>query len=160
MLKITWKANESTIAAMRAKGPRIVSVLMSKVNLLMTQLGSFVQTQKLSGQVLGVRSGKLRASISALPTQLVGTKIIGTVQQDPTIAFYGRANEFGLLHPWEIVASKQRFLKFISDGKVNFRRSVTHPPLPPRPFFAPSEMENAGKILAELNTSIRKVVEE
>jgi hypothetical protein len=160
MIRLSWINSQQTIDRFKAKGPRIVAVLSSRINLLMSQLATFVQSQKLSGQVLSVRSGKLRASIHALPTRVDGTKIIGEVQQDPTIAFYGRAHELGVLHPWQIVASKQRFLKFISDGKINFRRSVAHPPLPPRPFFAPSEAENTGKILAELNESISEVIKE
>jgi hypothetical protein len=160
MLRMSWVNSAETIEAFRSKGGRIVGVLTSKINLLMGQLSTFVQTQKLSGQVLAVRSGKLRASVAALPTRVSGTAVIGEVQQDPTIAFYGRANEFGVQHPWQIVASKQRFLKFISDGKVNFRRSVTHPPLPPRPFFGPSETENAAHIYEELKKSVADVIAE
>jgi hypothetical protein len=160
MLKISWKANESAIAAMRSKGPRIVSVLMSKVNLLMLQLGSFVQTQKLTGQVLGVRSGKLRASIHALPTRISGTKIIGEVQQDPTVAMYGSLHEHGVPHPWEIIATKQRFLRFLTDGKMRFAKSVSHPALPKRSFMQSSEDENRTRIFAELQKAVNDAVSE
>ena len=161
MLNISWKANPSTIKALREKGPQIVSVLMSKVNRLMLGLASYVQTQKLSSPgptTLAPRTGKLRGSIRALPTEL--KRLCRKVEGAGGPAFYGTYHEHGIPHPWEIVATKARFLRFIADGKVNFRKSVTHKPLQVRSFMESSLTENQEKILGELNDAIREVVEE
>src|ERR1700733_7136385 len=102
MIKITWTVTPRTIELMRNKGARVVSVLTTKITILMQQLSSYVATQKLSGQVLNVKSGILRGSIHALPTTIEGTKITGAVEGAGGPAFYGHVHEFGGKSMFEI----------------------------------------------------------
>lgn len=86
MLKITFRNSAETIAAMRAKGPQIVSVIMSKLNVLAFQLSTKV-VGKLSGEVLTPRSGKLRGSVTTIPAHIEsGGKIIAGVESSSSMA--------------------------------------------------------------------------
>jgi hypothetical protein len=160
MIKITWTVNPTTIENMRRKGPRIVAVLMAKMTVLMYQLSSYIQSTKLSGQVLGVRTGILRSSVHAIPATAQGTRLTAAVEAAGGPAFYGRIFENGGKSTYTILATKKRALSFIMDGKRVFAKSVNHPALKARPFMKPSEDENRAKIFKELNDAVNRVVQE
>lgn len=160
MLNMSWRNSEQTIANFKARGPQIIAALSGKINLLMFELASFVQREKLSGQMLVPRTGKLRASVHALETTIVGTSIRGTVAAAEGVAFYGQISEKGVPSMYEIAASKARFLKFIADGRERFAKSVTHPAMSPKPFMALSEQESAAHIYEELEKSVSDVTKE
>ncbi len=163
MLKISFIGNSDTrlVEALKAKGPAIISVLMSKVNQLMLQLSGYIVSQKLQGQVLHHRTGVLAGSIRTIPATLEGTSIVGAVEGGGGGAWYGALYEDvsaggtgGVSHSWTITATKARALSFLVDGKRLYRRSVTHPALSARPYMTPSLEENAGEIEAQLRAAL------
>lgn len=146
---------------MRTKGPRIISVLTTKLTILMRQLQGYIQSQKLSGQVLHVRTGVLRASVNAIPTTFSGTSIIGGVDAaaSDSPAFYGAVHEFGGKSAFDILPVKARALSFLMNGKQVAFAKVHREPLPARPFMRPSLEENAEKIRASLQEAVREAIE-
>jgi hypothetical protein len=161
MLKIGFKGDwYGWLEAFRQKGPQIVQVLTTKVNLLMVQLGAFVQTEKLSGQVLTPRTGVLRGSVHVAPARFEGKKIIGAVEAAGGPAFYGVYQEEGGKAPYTIAAVRKRSLSFVLEGKQRFFDHVVRSPLKQRAFMRPSLEENAEKIADELQASVNRVVSE
>ncbi len=163
MLKISFIANSDTrlVEALKAKGPAIVRVLMSKVNELMIQLQSYIVSQKLSGQALKRQTGVLAGSIRYVPATLEGTSIVGAVEGAGGPAWYGTLYEDvsaggtgGVSHSWTITATKARALSFLVDGKRLYRRNVTHPALSARPYMTPSLEENAAEIETQLRGAL------
>lgn len=160
MLKISFVASEATINALRTKGSRIVSVLSTKLTTLMYQLAGYVQAQKLTGQVLAVRTGILRSSVRAIPTRAEGGKLIGEVTAGGGPAFYAAVHEFGGRSSFSILPVKARALSWISGGNRVYFSRVMHPPLPRRAFLEPSLLENEAKIRAELQAAVDAAVNE
>jgi hypothetical protein len=162
MLRISFNgSDERLVEALRAKGPRIIQVLMSKLNELMIQLQSYIVAQKLSGQQLRRITGKLAGSIRYIPTTLEGTKIVGAVEGAGGPAWYGKLYEDtdaggtgGVSHSWQITATKARALSFVVDGRRVFARSVTHPAMSARPYMTPSLDENAADIETQLRAAL------
>jgi len=163
VLKISFIANSDTrlVEALKAKGPAIVRVLMSKVNELMIQLQSYIVSQKLSGQALKRQTGVLAGSIRYVPATLEGTSIVGAVEGAGGPAWYGTLYEDvsaggtgGVSHSWTITATKARALSFLVDGKRLYRRNVTHPALSARPYMTPSLEENAAEIETQLRGAL------
>lgn len=158
MLRISFKNDAAFLEAMRSKGPKIIAALTSKVTQLMFQLAGYIASRKLSGQVLAVRTGVLRASVVAIPTTVQGTTIVGAVESSAPPAGYGAVHEFGGSRVFEILPVKARALRFMMDGKIVFRARVSHPPLPKRPFMAPSLDENAADITEALQETVKKAI--
>jgi hypothetical protein len=161
LLKISFQGNPySWLQLMREKGPRLVNVLATKMNVLLFQLGAYVQTEKLSGQALNPRTGKLRASVHAIPVSVQGTKLVGAVEAAGGPAFYGVVHESGGTREYEIRAVKARALAFIVGSKQRFAKSVIHPPIKQAAFMRPSLDENAEHIRSELQKSVDEVINE
>lgn len=53
-------------------------------------------------------------------------------------ADYGDVIERGVPHPFVITAKAGGMLHFVIDGKDIFAKSVTHPPIAPRPYLGPA----------------------
>jgi len=141
-----------------AGGPRMVAALTEKINALDVALQRKIQTEKLSGQVLTARSGKLRDSIRALPVVESGTDLVGEVKGAGGVAPYGRVHEYGGRGPYTIVPVKAKALRFMVGGKVVFARMVNHPPLARRSFMRVSLEEMAPEIVAGLRATVAEVI--
>ncbi|MGD1210932.1 MAG: hypothetical protein ABR973_06195 [Candidatus Acidiferrales bacterium] len=160
MLTIKFLSSARNIELMRAKGPKIVQVLFSKVSMLTQMLASYVQQNKLSGQSLTPRSGNLRASVHAVPTEMQGTKIVGAVEAAGGTAFYGKFFEEGGKGAFRIAAKNKRSLMWEAGGSKHFAFAVIHPKIRQLPFMQPSLDENEANIRAELNAAVNQVISE
>ncbi len=108
----------------------------------------------LSGQVLKVRTGRLRSSVTTRVLRR-GSEIIGTVG---TNVFYGRIHELGRPGPWTIQAVRRRALAFTAGGKRVIVRQVTHPGLKARPWLRPALTESRAEIEALFRAEIERAV--
>jgi hypothetical protein len=160
MLKLSFKSEPRFIEAMREKGPRIISVIASKLNSLMFMLSTKIATERLSGQTLGVKTGMLRGSIRAVPVRAEGAKLIGEVLAGGGPVMYAGVQEFGGTHPYDIVATKGRALSFLLNGKQTFASRVSRKPLVARPYMEPALQEFGPTIVSELNAAIDKVIKQ
>lgn len=119
-----------------------------------------VKAQKLSGQVLGVRTGRLRASISQSSARAPGdsrSRFVSTPTASlyyvGTNVAYGGAWEFGS-RAHDIVAKNALALRFEIGGQVFFRRRVHIPAQSPRPFLAPALQEMKPMIIERLRMAL------
>jgi hypothetical protein len=96
MLKLSFNGSDQRVeASLRARGPQIIQAVIRKMDGLMIQLQGKIVGEKLQGQVLQHRSGKLSGSIRAIPAVQDGTSIVGAVEGGGGPAFYGRVHEYG-----------------------------------------------------------------
>lgn len=159
LLKIIVR-HEGLLAALKNKGPRVVSVLRTKLDGLLFQLQAYVVGQKLSGQVLHRRTGILSSSVRVIPASFQGTKIVGAIEAGGSAAMYARVHEYGGTSAYEIIATKARALRFISHGKTIYAHGIMHPPARQRAFMRPALDENKEMIKSELQDALNKVIAE
>lgn len=132
----------------------IVSAIADKMTGLMLQLQQHIVRDKLSGQVLNVRTGKLAESVQPDPTRVEGTKVLGSVRAGGDQAFYGRFHELGGSKSYPIVPVEKQALSFIWQGKHYIRQRVYRSPLPARPFMEPALEEMRGQIVAGIEEAV------
>jgi phage gpG-like protein len=153
MISIQLQGEQQLITRLTAL-PEQLRISLGRV---MTRLAIEVERNiklKLSGSVLNVRTGVLRASIrhQVLMTATSVTATIGTNVN------YARFHEFGVPHSWEIKPKSARVLAFEIGGQSVFATRVIHPPLPERSFERSTLAEMAPYIRAEIDAAIKQTV--
>jgi hypothetical protein len=118
------------------------------------QLAAYVVKEKLSGQILKRRTGILAGSVRVSePAHVIGATFQGKIAAAEGTAFYGRIlSEGSRAH--EILAVKSRALKFVTNGKEVYAKSVMHPGMMAKPFLRPALLENESSIRAQLQQAL------
>jgi phage gpG-like protein len=121
------------VAALRTRSTAIVAALTAAVSRATIDLTRFVKEQKLSGQVLGVRTGRLRRSVNQSVTDEHGviTGIVGTNVS------YGVAWELGFKGRVPVRA----FERTVMGQRIPVRAHTRQVTMVARPFLAPSLAE-------------------
>lgn len=159
-LQLTF--NKDDLISLVQKRDRLVSALLEKMTYSMVRLQEKIVGEKLSGQVLNKQSGRLASSIKALPAQLQGGEIVGTVIQDESIAPYGPTLEYGTSSFYEIYPGKKA-LKLIAEeisSKPVYAAHVTHPPFRARAYMHSALEESRAEIEAGLYQTVVEVMNE
>jgi phage gpG-like protein len=136
---------------------RMPGALRGGIARAMTKLALETQRlvqQKLSGQVLNVRTGVLRSSIN-YHVQDNASQVTATIG---TGVKYGRFHEYGVPHSWEIKPARANVLAFKVGGQSIFAARVIHPPLPERSFLRSALREMQPRIKAELSAAVGEAV--
>ena len=95
-MKFAATTNGSDLSvALRARGLSLVPNMIDAMNKESIGLASYIVENKLSGQVLNRRSGKLIASTQPIPAYMDGTSIKAGVESAGGEAWYGKIHEFG-----------------------------------------------------------------
>lgn len=115
-------------------------------------LSAHIKDQKLSGQVLKVRSGNLRTSINAKPVIETADGVEALVGTNKS---YGRVHEFGFNGSVSVKAHMRK----AKDGfKVNVRAHARQVNLPERSFLRSSLNDMRGQIDARIAAVIGKAI--
>lgn len=154
MLSIRVIGDRQLITRLRLMPKKVELALRRKVTKLAMMLRNKVRQEKLSGQVLNVRTGDLRRSIREQVIVNPGS-VVGRVFSSSDVS-YGKVHEFGGKSAYDIVPVKKKVLRFIVGGKVVFAQKVRHPPAKARPFMRPALQEMRGVIEAGLKEAIRE----
>jgi hypothetical protein len=147
--------DKEVIAKFNRMPQRVHDQLVQVITRLGIRLDQRVK-QKLSGEVLNVRTGVLRASVHNRITQ-TPTSVIST---EGTNVKYARFHEFGVPHSWVIEARNAEALHFQINGQDVFRRRVVHPPLPERSFLRSALREMTPEIKTDIVGAVGKAVHE
>ena len=162
MITAVLVGDRDLIARLNAMQPALQANLGRAMTRLWLAMIRKVQAEKLSGQVLKVRTGSLRSSISggqgvsrieqsaSSITAIVGTNIK-----------YAGIHEFGGTQPARtIVPVKARALAFDWKGQQRFYRRVQRPAVkyPERSFLRSSLRDMEPQIRAELEAAVRSTV--
>lgn len=159
---------EKVLSVMEQAGSNVHQVLRSEVRSLAIMLSGYVKTDKLSGEVLHVRTGRLRRSITFRVDEQ-GSLISGVVG---TNVEYAAAHEFGMdEHKSVTVREYQRtqHSKAISDWRRKHKMAVgmvtvhsftrnQHIHLPERSFLRSALAELGPDIRADLESAIRRAI--
>lgn len=183
MLRATFNGSDARLAAaLRRRGVRVIEAIVRKTNGLLIRLQSHIVAEKLSGQVLKHRSGKLAASVRVQMAAAQGTSIVGAVLAAGGPAWYGKIHEFGGTRAYLILPRNKKALAFFGSGatatarmrkeiltkmhrgKASAQRafaasgdvvvrSVQHPPLPMRSFMRMSLAEMRETMFVEIRAA-------
>ena len=151
--------SQQVIASLDSLPSRVARSLLVRVNVLAIQLATRVR-QKLSGEVLQVRSGDLRASIFEQVSQ-TSTSVTGTVGSSGDVK-YAAIHEYGGIIPaHDIVPNKATALAFIWQGKQRFFRRVHIPDvqMPERSYLRSSLAEMTGDIKSGLQEAVQEALD-
>jgi phage gpG-like protein len=149
MIAVQLIGEDRLVARFAAMPEKLQEGVARAVTRLGLELQRTVQ-QKLSGEVLKVRTGSLRSSIN-LEVTATASDVSATVG---TNVRYARYHEFGVGHPWLIEAKNAKALRFTVGGRTIFRRRVTHPPLAERSFLRSALADVAPQIEEELREAV------
>jgi hypothetical protein len=156
---ITVEINTTqAVASIQARSPLILEAIARKMNGLNIALQAHIVGNKLSGQVLKHRSGKLANSIRVNQAQIDGETITSSVQGAGGPAFYGRLHEYGTDRSYRIVPVNKKALAFILDGKKVVVKSVLHPPIKERSFMRTSFAEMQDRIIEGIRQTFSETV--
>ena len=157
MLNVTLTGDKELIARLDAMPDKVRRALVTKVTALSLKLEAHVKQDKLSGQVLNVRTGALRRSIfSTVDTGV--TTVRGKVASSGDVKYAGIHEFGGTTPPHEIVPVKATVLSFMIGGKRVFARRVQHPGsrMPERSFLRSALADMAGEITTGLTDAVRQ----
>lgn len=138
--------------------PVLMAAIGDKLTLSMLQLQRHIVTEKLSGQMLKPRSGRLIESVQPIPTVVAETVASAGVTAGGGQAFYAAYQELGGARAYQIVPVTKRALAFDWLGKHWIRQRVYRKPLPPRPFMASSLEEMIPAIVANIEAGVAEAL--
>lgn len=146
------------VARLGAMPAKVHDALVTKVSSLRLQLEAKIKS-KLSGQVLNVRTGALRASIFS---ETIDEKdaVYGRAASSGDVKYAG-IHEFGGKTPaHDIVPTKAQALAFVVGGKQVFAKAVHHPGsnMPERSFMRSSLKDMRGEIVSGLEQAVKKAL--
>lgn len=159
MIQIEVTGDTQIIAKLDAMPGKLQAALTKRLTSLALQMQATIK-QKLSGQVLKVRSGNLRDSID-YDVQTGATSVIATIFSNTSVK-YGRIHEYGgITAPHVIEPRAGNVLAFEMGGQTIFARRVNHPgsKIPARPFMRPTLAEYRVKIITSMNDAVRESIQ-
>src|ERR1700761_6354129 len=112
-------------AALRGKADTIIAALVQRTQAIDEALQAKITGEKLSGQMLHQRTGKLIGSVRTIPVTNDGATITGGVQAGGGPAYYAKFQNYGTAGPYEIVPLDPKgVLAFMIGGKQVFAKKV------------------------------------
>lgn len=169
MLNIQLHGDQQLVQKFESAGPRARAELERAITKLCLILEGNIKNEKLSGQVLHVRTGNLRASIHTVPVESSGDVITGRVASSGDVK-YGAIHEFGGKTPAHLIYPKNAQAlafegsrpnaSFVGPGNVVFAKYVNHPgsTMPERSYMRSALGDMKEQIRRELQVAIKKSV--
>lgn len=147
---------------LQEKQSQIIDALTVKTSAILFQLQVKIQA-KLSGEVLKVKTGALRSSVSVSGPVVEGGIIRGSVgiPEGPTHG-YAMIHTLGTGgRAYEVMSVKAKVLAWAStEGKMAFARRVMHPAIPAKPFVHPALEESREEIIRQMAETVAQVLKE
>lgn len=155
MLRMEFIGGDVLAAVLRSYGGKVQTAIVQSVGRSALRLQREVMQNRLSGQVLNVRTGNLRRSIHQRVTN-TGSAVIGEVN---TNVRYGRAHEYGFAGTANVKASlrqvRQAFGRPLKSPRyVQVRAHSRNVKLPERSFLRSALRDMKPMIETDLQKSI------
>lgn len=156
MLKMEFIGGDVLAAVLRSYGDKVQTAIVQSVGRSALRLQREVMQNRLSGQVLNVRTGNLRRSIHQRVTN-TGSAVIGEVN---TNVRYGKAHEYGFAGTVNVKASlrqvRQAFGRPLKSPRyVQVRAHSRNVRLPERSFLRTALRDMKPEIEADLRNSVK-----
>ena len=151
--------NDAASPALATLPDRLRAALAVKSAVLATELQATIQ-QKLSGDVLNMKSGALAGSIGVAVDES-SASITVHIFTSPDVK-YAAIHEFGgTIPPHQVLPDKARALAFLVGGKQGFAARVNLPAItmPERSYMRSSLAEMAGEIHDELDVAVVEAIQ-
>lgn len=152
------QGDEAVIARFDELPPKLRAALTKKISYLTLYLENYIKTEKLSGQVLNVVTGRLRRSIYSKVTQ-TEDNVIGEVASSGDVK-YAAIHEFGFdgdelvrEHTREI---KQAFGKAITPKTVVVKEFTRRMVMPERSFMRSSFRDLKAMLQQGVEDAVRE----
>ena len=158
MIRVEVKGDKETAATFKRAAQKAPAAMLTAMRRIVLILERHVKKEKLTGQVLNVRTGKLRSSITHRVEQS-GNETTGRVG---TPVEYARIWELGGTIPAHTIVPKTaKVLRFVIQGRVVFCKRVEQPSrrVGARPYLKPSVEENRQRILRELGDAYKALIQ-
>ncbi len=154
MLTLGLAGADALDARLGAFPAELLADLAAKAAALADALAAKVRNDKLSGQVLNVVSGDLRASIIG-EAGVDGDDVVGSVELAGDIKYAAIQEYGGKTAAHEILPSKADALAFLVGGALRFARRVEHPgsAIPERSYLRSSLEDMTDEIVETLGRS-------
>lgn len=159
MLNIQITGDQELIARLGSMPDQVRRALLKKVTELAFKLEGHIKNDKLQGQVLHHKSGKLIASIFSQVTQS-GDSTIGKAASSGDVK-YAAIHEFGGTIEIPEIVAKGKALAFMQGGKMAFYKKVAAHTvtMPERSFMRSSLADMREQIIAEMTEAVREGVQ-
>lgn len=133
---------------------RLLPVLQKELQRWLIQTAGYIKEQKLTGQVLHVRSGNLRSSITPSTVLNQAGVMTGNIQAGfgNKSIIYARIHELGGV----ILPRKVDALKFKTDDGA--WHTVKRVVMPARPYMRPAAEERRPLLLAQITEAIQAYI--
>ena len=159
MLKMEFIGGDVLVAVLRSYGDKVQTAIVQSVGRSALRLQREVMQNRLSGQVLNVRTGNLRRSIHQRVTN-TGSAVIGEVN---TNVRYGKAHEYGFAGTVNVKASlrqvRQAFGRPLKSPRyIQVRAHSRNVKLPERSFLRTALRDLKPEIEADLRNSVERVL--
>jgi hypothetical protein len=154
MFNLELSGAGETAARIETVPAAVAAVLATKAAALAEDLRRHVADDKLSGQVLQVRSGTLKASIAS-EVVVDGDRVLARVYSSGDVK-YAMIQEYGgRTGPHDILPVKARALAFLAGGRQVFAKIVHHPgsDIPERSYLRSGLDDLAALIAGELKSA-------
>lgn len=155
MLNVEFIGGDVLAAVLRSYGGKVQTAIVQSIGRSALRLQSEVMDNRLSGQVLNIRTGNLRRSIHQQVTSSGGL-VVGEVN---TNVRYGAAHEYGFAGTVNVKASmrqiRQAFGRPLKSPRyVQIRAHARNVKLPERSFLRSALRDMKPEIEADLQKSI------
>jgi phage gpG-like protein len=139
----------------------LLARLEEKARQLAASLADKVREEKLSGGVLRIRTGALKASISS-DISIDGNQVNATVGSFGDVKYAAIQEYGGRTSAHEILPDKAQALAFVIGGVQRFARRVEHPgsTIPASGYLQSSLDEAHDEIVEELSSAVREAWED
>lgn len=159
MLTVEVQGDKELIAKFAAMPGRLKDALFRKMHLITSDLRNYIIQDKLSGQVLNKRTGKLQQSIAEAVTS-ANSDVIGRVFSSGDVK-YAAIHEYGGHTKAHIIeATNGKALAFMMGGKQVFFKRVNHPGsnMPERSFMRSSLKDKKPYIETQIQAAANEAI--
>jgi phage gpG-like protein len=157
-LQIT--GSEQVIANLGAMTGKIRTAARSSLDAWAVELAGYIKAEKLSGQVLNRRTGRLSSSVHPVTGIESGTSVSAGAGGGAGVP-YAKIHEYGGMIPAHVVAAiNAKALAFTVNGVMRFAKSVQIPDvtMPERSYMRSALKDEAPDGIAQLKAAIAEAV--
>lgn len=160
MIGLNITGTEQVLEKLGAVTGKVRIAAKSSLDAWATELAGYIKADKLAGQVLNRRSGRLSTSVHPITAHDSGTAISAGAGGGAAVP-YARIHEYGGLIPAHtVVATNAKALAFTVNGMLRFAKSVNIPAvnMPERSYMRSSLREQAPDGIAQLRAAVKEAI--
>lgn len=160
-VNVSITGDKELIARFKKMPAAVQAALLKKVTFYALKLESYVKRNKLQGQVLSRKSGRLARAIGNR-VAYDKSSVFGFVFASSDVPYAGIQEYGGVTSAHLIMPKKARVLAFTKDGQKMFARRVMHPgsKMPERSYLRSSLREMSAEISLGLKEAVVQSVQD